>query len=387
MRLPRLMVLALLFCLFSLGNPCEAQLFGRRAGCSGGACASSPSQSFQSVADCPGGVCYPQASRSFQEYPSLSAGEISHSGLRSYPVSATAERVEPAATYGWHSTTYNGVRLQVWGCKTQAGNIRWDTALPTNAKQYAAALAERDKADQEQPPAPLPRKYPWKPEYDEQAKVSATVRVIPASQRVEQAAPSSSTHTPFQGVDPRKLFKAPVGSERYDSNDIKAAESFMGYQATPPVVGGGEDYLAKNPKLYVSVIGPDELTNPISADWKANSEFNQFKDEVYFKTYSPKTWQAKVASAGNQPGKPLILIHDAESGRLLYRGLDYSGGASQLSNEIMKCHPRFDHRSVWERFWANSVLGAFEFKYGENLIGWLLAIIVVLGVTLVVRKK
>lgn len=279
-----------------------------------------------------------------------------------------------APHYAWHKIREDGLTFYVWGYKLANGNIRWDQRLAENIEQYQKAVAARDSQ-------PKARNVPWKPEYDRPNVVQASNPVSTG-----QTLPASLAEPNNFGIPPEKLFKAPPGQERIETNASAAQmNEFLGFQSPLPRSDGGGE-LAKPATLYLTLVGPESQTKPIAEEWKAKSDFAPYRDEVVFNTYTPSVWQGKRAIGNGTPGKPLVLIHNAE-GRLLYRGLDYSGGATKLAREIARCHPKFSQRPWYERMWTNMVINAFEMKYGDVISAWAGVVAAILVCAYVIRRK
>lgn len=144
-----------------------------------------------------------------------------------------------------------------------------------------------------------------------------------------EATPKQDWHT--NGVV-RPPVTAPV--EKYTAHSTEA-KKFL-----------SEAIEAPEGKIHVTVIGNADECARVDNDIRTDPAFEGIREKLWVQTYVPGAW-AIAPPLGFKAGKPSIYVQsakgpeDPKGGRVIYRAMDYSVGATGLAEAIRKADPNY----------------------------------------------
>jgi hypothetical protein len=252
------------------------------------------------LGQCSGGSC-PAPAR----FVPSSSGRYSAPAVIDGPVYVPTVRVvdQPASLpLKAYEIKHDGLRFTVLGVKLANGVIDWNPSLRANKKAY------------------------WEAKWASEKLPTARIGVDPTETK-----PAIQNY----GLRPDKMGRKP---EAYTAGSAEAQRFVQESKGEAGEAG----------KLHVTVIGSEADCAPVVGDLKSHPALAGVRERLMIQDYRPNEWPVSPSLGFQVNGKPTILIQsargpgDAKGGRVVYRAMDYTGGAERLAEEIRKADPRYN---------------------------------------------
>lgn len=214
------------------------------------------------------------------------------------PTYRVSPQPAPGVVLSPHWVSYQGLAVRVFGVKQSDGAVEWEPGLNCNRKALSEAVARK------------------------QATKAAPKVVVP---------PVVSPEPPIKnfGLSPERM-----GKSAYTA-DSPEAKRFVSE-------AGGTDG-----KMHLTLIGSVDECAAIVNDVATNPSMVGVRDKLMIQDYRVGEWSVDPKLGFVDNGKPTILLqqargpNDPKGGRVIYRAMDYSGGAEKLALEIRKADPLY----------------------------------------------